>query len=92
MALSDYCRRREALRAGSLQEAVRSSGLMGGLCKRTHSRLLGERKPSAMRRAGPPNCFSLSLPIAFSFIVGRDIFISPALQLHTLRVCSLTLA
>jgi len=80
MALSDYCRRREALRAGSLQEAVRSSGLMGGLCKRTHSRLLGERKPSAMRRAGASELFFIVTAHCFSFIVGRDIFISPDLQ------------
>ena len=70
------------LRAGSLKEAVRSSSLMGGLCKRPDSRMPGKRKLRAMRRA---EASKLSLIVSAHCIifniVGRGIFISPTLQL-----------
>jgi len=53
---------------------------MGGLYQRPDSKLLGA-SPAPCEGRGPPYWYSLSLPIVSSVIVGRDIFISPALQL-----------
>ena len=73
-------RRREDRKSGSLQEAVRSSSLMGGLYQRTDSKMLGSASPAPVKGRGPPCCLLLSLPIAFSFIGGRDILKSPPLD------------
>ena len=82
MALSGCDGGGKPRRAGSLKEAVRSSSLMGGLCKRTDSKKLGwaQAQGHMMVRAHHIG-IHLSLPIVSFFIVGRDNFNSPHHQL-----------
>ena len=66
-------RRREDRRSGSLQEAVRSSSLMGGLCKRTHSKMLGKQAERHPMGRALPIVFHCHCPLYHLLFVGRDI-------------------
>jgi len=56
--------------AGSLQEAVRSSGLMGGLYQRPDSELLGA-SPAPMKGGGLPIVSHCHCPLPFPLLSGQ---------------------
>ena len=67
------------------KEAVRSSSLMGGLCKRTDSKMLGKQAERHMMVRAHHFGIHLSLPIVLSLLWAGTFSIPRTINYYTLR-------